>query len=108
MAPDQVLVPLVGRVDGDGRVAEHRLRPHRGHHQLAVAAGERVGDPHQLVDLLPVLHLQVRDRRAEARVPVDHVAVPVDVALLVQRHEYPHHGVGVVLVEREALVVVVA
>src|ERR1019366_6636435 len=62
---------------------------------------ERVGD-------LAVLDLEIRDRRATARVPVDDVPVAVDVALLVQGDEHMHNRRRVVLVEREALILVVA
>ncbi len=42
------------------------------------------------------------------RVPVDHVVVAVDQALVVERHEDPQHRAHVGLVEREALLGVVA
>jgi len=42
---DQALVALVVRVDRDCSVGEHRLGPHRRHHELAgVLALERVAD----------------------------------------------------------------
>jgi hypothetical protein len=62
---------------------------------------ERVGD-------LAVLDLEVGDRRARARVPVDEVVVAVDEALVVEVDEDLQHRRDVALVEREALVVVVA
>ena len=55
-----------------------------------------------------LLDLEVGDRRPRARIPVDHVAVAVDVALLVQRDEHLEHGLRVRLVEREPLLCVVA
>ena len=61
---------------------------------------QRVGD-------LAVLDLEVADRRACARVPVDHVVIAVDDALAVQGDEDLEDGADVGLVEREALVVVV-
>ena len=61
---------------------------------------QRVGD-------LAVLHLEVRDGRAQPGVPVDHVAVAVDVALLVQVHEDPLDRGHIALVHGEALAPVV-
>ena len=52
--------------------------------------------------------LEVGDRRARARIPVDHVVVAVDQALLVERDEDPVDGLDVALVEGEALALVVA
>ena len=106
--PDQVLVALVVRVHRDGGVGEHRLRAHgRDRDHLALAAGERVRDVGERVDDLAVLDLEVGDRRAGARIPVDHVVVAVDVALLVEVDEDLQDGLVVAGVEREALVLVV-
>ncbi len=41
---DQMLVALVFRVDHHGHVAQHGFRAGGGHHQLAFAAGQGVGD----------------------------------------------------------------
>ncbi len=106
-APDQVAVALVLRVHRDGGVGQHRLRAHRGHDDLA-AALQRVGDRVQRVGDLALLDLEVADRRAQARVPVDHAVVAVDQALVVERDEHAQDGLGVALVQREALVLVVA
>ena len=72
------------------------------------ARRERVVDVVERVGHLALLDLEVGDRRTAARVPVDHVAVAVDVALLEERDEHLEHGLGVVLIEREALLLVVA
>jgi hypothetical protein len=75
---------------------------------LALARRQRVGDRVQRVDHpLALLDLEVGDRRAQARVPVDHVVVAVDQALLVELDEDLEHGLDVGLVHREALVLVV-
>ncbi len=105
--PHEPRVALVVGVHRDRRVGEHRLRAHGGDGQRAAAGGQRVVDVVEGVADLPLLHLEVRDRRARARVPVDEVVVTVDQALVVEGHEHLQHGLGVVLVEREALVVVV-
>ena len=105
---DQALVALVVGLHRDRGVGEHRLRAHRGDRDRARAGGERVVDVVERVGDLALLDLEVGDRRAAARIPVDHVAVAVDVALLVERDEDLQHRLGVGGVEREALVVVVA
>ena len=105
---DQVAVALVARVDRDRGVAEHRLRPHRRHRQDPVGALDRVVDRVERVLDLAVLDLEVGDRRVRARVPVDHVVVAVDVALVVELLEDAVDGLDVALVESEALALVVA
>ena len=87
VAADQLAVAIVVGVDGDGGVGQHRLRTHRGHGQDPLGALHRVVDRVQRVGDLAVLDLEVGDRRARARVPIDQVVVAVDVALLVQRDE---------------------
>ena len=81
---DQVGVALVVGVDRDRGVGEHRLRAHRGDGQHPVGALDRVVDRVERVLDLAVLDLEVGDRRVRARVPVDHVVVAVDVALVVE------------------------
>ena len=106
-APDQLAVALVVRVDRHRRVGQHRLGPHRGDRHLPAALEVVVDRVEHVVDLA-LLDLEVRDGRAAARVPVDDVAVAVDVALLVQVDEHPHDRARVGVVEREALLRVVA
>ena len=106
--PHQPLVAVVVRVDGDRGVAQHRLGAHGGDGDRAVAGRERVVDVVEGVGGLAVLDLEVGDGRPRARVPVDHVVVAVDQALLVQRDEDLQHRADVVLVQREALFLVVA
>ena len=105
---DEVAVALVAGIHGDGGVGEHRLRPHRGDGQHPVGALDRVIDRVERVLDLAVLDLEVGDRRVRARVPVDHVVVAVDVALVVELLEDAVDGLDVALVQREALALVVA
>ncbi len=104
---DEPAVALVLGMDGDGGVGEHRLGPHGGDGDRPRPRRQRVVDVVQRVPDLALLDLQVGDRRAGPWIPVDHVAVAVDVALLVERHEHPKHGPDVVIVQGEALGVVV-
>ena len=106
--PDQVAVALVGRVHRDSGVGEHRLRAHGGDGEHVVGALDRVVDLVERVGHLAVLDLELRDHRARADVPVDHVVVAVDEALVVERDEDLVDGADVVLVEREPLALVVA
>src|SRR3546814_1980703 len=50
------------------------------------------------------LHLQVRNRGAELRVPVDEALVAIEQALVVKLDEHLDDGGGKALVHREALV----
>ena len=104
---DQPRVAVVVRVDGDRRVGQHRLRPHGGDRQRAVAGLERVVDVVEGVGDLALLDLEVRDGRPRPGVPVDHVVVAVDQALLVEVDEDLLDRAHVRRVEREALVLVV-
>ncbi len=103
---DEVLVALVGRVDGDRRVAQQRDRPHGGDGHVA-AADERVVDGVERVVDLEVLDLEVGDRRGAHRAPVDHAIGAVEVAAPVQLDEDGEHRARVLVVHREALVLVV-
>jgi hypothetical protein len=105
---DQVAVALVGRIHGDGGVGEHRLRAHRGDGQDAVGALDRVVDRVEGVLDLAVLDLEVGDRRVRARIPVDHVVVAIDVALVEELLEDAVDGLDVAVVQGEALALVVA
>ena len=104
---DEVAVALVVGVHRHRGVGQHRLRAHGGDHDLARGVLQRIGDVEQRVGDLAVLDLEVGDRRARPRVPVDQVVVAVDEALVVEVDEDLHHRAHVGVVEREALVVVV-
>ena len=106
-APDELCIALVARVDGDGRVGQHRLRPDGGDGHRPAAVGERVVDRVERVGQRALLDLEVGDRRAQPGIPVDHVVVAIDVAPAVQLDEHVSDGACVGLVHREALVRVV-
>ena len=104
---DQARVALVAGVHRDGRVGQHRLGADRRHRDRARARLERVVDRVERVLDPALLDLEVGDRGAQARIPVDHVVVAVDEALLVQVDEHERDRALVVVVHREALVRVV-
>ena len=106
--PDQVAVALVVRVDGDRGVGQHRLRAHRRHGQHPVDALDRVVD--RVEGVRRPRGSRPRGRRSPSAtgVPVDHVVIAVDVALLEEGDEDAVDSGDVALVEGEALALVVA
>ena len=85
---DLRLVARIVGVDGDRRVAQHRLRPRRRHHHLARAVRQRVRELVQLaLRPLVVVDLEVRQRRSTRRAPVDQAARAIDQPLFVEANE---------------------
>ena len=105
---DQPAIPVVLGVHRDRGVGQHRLGTDGRDRDRSRAGRQGVIDVIQRVRHLAILDLQVGDRRAASRVPVDHVAIAVDEVFVVERHEYLDYRLGIPLVEREALVLVVA
>ena len=103
-----ILVPLVRRVDGHARVAEHGLRPRRRDREAAAAVLEVIADVPQVRRLILVFHLDIRKRRLALGAPVDDAAALIDEALVVQLDEQRLHRLVAALVHREALAVPVA
>ena len=69
---DLRLVARIVGVDGDRRVAEHRLGAGGGDHHLARAVGQRIRELVQLaLRPLVVVDLEVGERRPARRAPVD-------------------------------------
>jgi hypothetical protein len=93
-----------GRVHRDCGIAQHRLGPRGGDHDLARAVGERIGE---LVELglraLLVLHLEIGERGAVLDAPVDEPLGPVQEPFLVEADERLADGARGVLVHGEAL-----
>src|SRR5206468_414801 len=82
---DEPVVALVVRMHRDRYVAEHRLGARRRDRDEALGlAVERILDEPELPLDLDLLHLEVRDRGLEARVPVDEALVLVDKHLAVE------------------------
>lgn len=98
---DEVRVPLVVRVDRDGRVTEHRLGAGGGDHQCLVALA--VLDRDQFAVVVLVLDLDVGDRGEAARTPVDDPLGAVDQPVVEQPLEDGLDGLGQSLVHREPL-----
>ena len=99
---DLGLVARIVGMDGDRRVAQHRLGTGGGHHHLPGSVGQRITE---LVELalrsFVVVDLEIGERGAARRAPVDEPARPVDQPLFVQPHERLDDGRGVRRVHRE-------
>ena len=96
-------VALVLGMEGDGGVAQHRLRPGGGDHDPLVAPLDRIGDVVELALHRLHLDLEVGDGGAELRRPVDHVLAAGDQPLAVEADEGLAHGAREAGVEGEAL-----
>ncbi len=96
-------VALVVRMQGHGRVAEHRLRAGRRHHDALVAPLHRIGDVVELARHRLHLHFEVGDGGAEGGRPVDHVLAAGDEPLAMEADEGLAHRPGEAGVEGEAL-----
>ncbi len=79
---DQVRVPVVVRMHGDRRVAEHRLGAGRDHDDRRVTLSVADGD--QLAVVVGVVDLDVAQRGEAARAPVDDPLGAVDQIVVVQ------------------------
>ena len=96
------------RGDGDARVAEHGLGARGGDDDVVLAVdrlGQRVAQVPQMALLVLILGLVVRDGGGAVGAPVDDALAAVDQAVVVPVAEHLAHGLGVVLVHGEALVV---
>src|ERR1019366_10196881 len=86
LAVEVAIARIVG-MNGHRGVAEHRLGPRRGHHDLA-AALHLVSELEELaVGALLVLHLEVAQTRAALGAPVDEPRRAVHEPLLVEADE---------------------
>ena len=96
------------RRDGNARVAEHGLGARGGDDDVVLAVdrlGQRVAQVPQVALLVLVLGLVVRDSGSAVRAPVDDALATVDQSVVVPVAEDLAHGLGIVLVHGEALVV---
>ena len=96
------------RGDGDARVAEHGLGARGGDDDVVLAVdrlGQRVAQVPQVALLVLVLGLVVRDGGGAVGAPVDDALAAIDQTVVVPVAEDLTHGLGVVLVHGEALVI---
>ena len=96
------------RGDGDTRVAEHGLGARSGDDDVVLAVdrlGQRVAQVPQVTLLVLVLGLVVRDSGGAVGAPVDDALAAVDQAVVVPVAKDLAHGLRVILVHGEALVI---
>ena len=96
------------RRDGHARVAEHGLGARGGDDDVVLAVdglGQRVAQVPQVALLVLVLGLVVRDSGGAVGAPVDDALAAVDQAVVVPVAKDLAHGLGVILVHGEALVI---
>ena len=101
-----VLVTLVVRMDGDARIAEHRLRARRRDLDvLARLALDLIAQMPEMALLRLVLDLDVRDGRVAGRAPVRDARALIDQSFFIEAHKDFADGAAAALVHREALAV---
>ena len=96
------------RGDGNARIAEHGLGACGGDDDVILAVdrlGQRVAQVPQVALLVLILGLVVRDGGGAVGAPVDDALTTIDQAVVVPVAEDLTHGLGVILVHGEALVV---
>ena len=101
---------LLGILRGDGNacVAEHGLGARGSDDDVVLAVdrlGQRVAQVPQVALLVLILGLVVRDGGGAVGAPVDDALAAVDQAVVVPVAEDLTHGLGIVLVHGEALVI---
>ena len=103
VAPDQVEIARVLRMDRHATVAEHGLRAGGGDGDEGIGSAlQRVFEIPQLAVDLALFDLQVGNRGLQFGVPVDQPLVAIDQPLVVKIDEHLAHGVGQALVHGEA------
>ena len=101
---DEVAVAVVVGVHRDRGVAEHRLDPRGGHHDVRFGVVERtVGEQHQLALDVGVGDLEVRDRGLQRRRPVHQSLGPVDQPGVEEPLEDGPHRTGQAVVHGETV-----
>ena len=96
------------RGDGNARIAEHGLGARGGDDDVVLAVdrlGQRVAQVPQVTLLVLILGLVVRDGGGAVGAPVDDALAAVDQAVVIPVAKDLAHGLGVILVHGETLVV---
>ena len=103
---DEIFVALVIRMDGDARIAEHRLRTRRRDLDiLARLSLYLIAQMPEVALLRLVLDLDVRDGRVARRAPVRDARALINKSFFVEADEDLADGAAAALVHREALAV---
>src|ERR1700722_16051908 len=83
----QFVDALVGRINGDGSVTEHRFRTRGCDYQFQITADNRINNVPQVALRFLVLHFEVGNGGLAARAPVHHVLAAINKTLFVEPYE---------------------
>ena len=100
---DYILITLVLRVHGKGRIPQHGLRAGGGQLHIARAVGQGVLQMPETAVLFLELHLRVRESRAAVGTVVGHALAPIYKPLLIELYEHVAHRFRAALVQSEPL-----
>src|SRR5271163_1791080 len=101
---DQVAVALVVGMDRDRGIAQHRLDPGGGHHDVRLRVVQQaVPERHQLAFDVDIVDLEVRDRSLKYRRPVDQPLGLIDQTGVVEPLEDRPHRPRQTIVHGESL-----
>ena len=100
---DQVAIALILRVHGHGGVTQHGFRARRGDDHVPGTIAERIAQIPQVAVFFLRQHLQVRERRAQHRIPVHQPLAAINETFFVQAHERLDDPCGKPRVHRKAL-----
>ena len=90
-AADQMPIPFIIGMHGDGGVSQQSLRPRGRHHEEPVVAIERIAQMPQTSRFLLGDHFQIGKRRLQHRIPVHQALAAIDQAFLVEADEDLRH-----------------
>ena len=82
--PDNVRIPLIVGIDGNGGISQHRLRTGGGHDDLSLPVGIGVSDMPEAGPLLFVFDLEIGYGRMAARAPVHDIIILIDEPVIVK------------------------
>jgi len=99
---DFIFVARVVRMNGHGRIAQHRLRPGCGHDNVALAVGVGITDIPQETLIGLEFHFQVGNGRMTARTPVDDIVPLVNHIFIIKPHKYFPDRLGQAFIHGEA------
>ena len=98
-------VALIFRVYGDGRIAQHGLRPRGRDGDEFICADNRIANLPQLSDHVFVLDFEIGDRGLMPGTPVHDVISAINQAFFIQADEHLAHGVRKIFVHGEVLAI---
>src|SRR5579885_2607965 len=106
VAPDDVFVAWIERIDGHSSIAKNRLRARRGNADialplLALLRHKRIAYIGKLARSIDVIDLQIGDGAHTAWAPVDDALAAIDQPLFVEAHKDLAHSSGEPFIQRK-------